>query len=300
MDDQNPPPPDPEIEALLHFTPVERRNKRSDGWPPERQTGFIAALARLGNVDRAAHEVGRTASGAWTVRGSANAGQFAESWDAALALYHRRNPRQPRVGRPSRGALRADPGRAWPRHAGEAEEQDARGPDAEDEHRLKLETFDRILQKYENKLRQEREARLEGRIAAADFYVRQLTFIEITLELGGQVDKLLHSLKRREWKLFDIAATPMSVLLDNIRRDYWQEQDEPDRPPLSPLGEHDGAIAFGEPTYYTPERDGTPREWDKATKEAAALAAQAQRAWEEKARKDAKEWRERVGGRPTE
>ena len=45
--------PDPEIDALLDFDPVYRRIKRSDGWPPEVQRGFIAALARTGSVEHA-------------------------------------------------------------------------------------------------------------------------------------------------------------------------------------------------------------------------------------------------------
>src|SRR5690349_2633291 len=88
--DFDPAPDDREIAALLAFPPVARRNKRHDGWTPAHQRGFVAWLALTGNVDKAAQAVGRTQSGAWTVRGSAGAEGFAEAWEAALALFHAR------------------------------------------------------------------------------------------------------------------------------------------------------------------------------------------------------------------
>lgn len=233
-------PPDREIAALLDFTPVHRHTRRSDGWPPERQQGFVAALATLGNVDRAAHRFGRTASGAYKVRTSAGAEGFADAWDKALALYHIRNPKPSRVGRPSRGELLTMPAAPHPEPP----------PDPQEQQRADKEVFERIVVKYFRKLGSERRARLEGRIAEADFCVRQLTSIEIILDLGGKAHDLLGRLRRRDLGPLQIAATPMSVFLDKVRRECWAEKGEPERPPLGELGAHDGEVSTGPPTYY--------------------------------------------------
>jgi len=284
MESDLPPPlhPDPEVAALLAFTPVPRRNKRHDGWSDEIQRGYILGLAETGNVDRAAQSVDRTQSGAWTVRNSAGAGAFSEAWDRALALYHKRNPRHaPQPGRPV--------DRTWPAEA----KPDPEFASGEAEAAFKLEMLERILEKYWRKLDQEREARIEGRIVEADFYVRQLTFIEIAMDLGGRAMELLKGLERREVRLLEIAATPMSVLLDSVRRAFWAEKDEPDRPDLSPLGEHDSVLSTGAPRGYWPDRDGDRDDWQRRQDESHTLAAEAQRVWEEKARKEAEAWAKR-------
>lgn len=51
----DPPPADDDLPA---FTPVPMTRSRHDGWTPERQRGFIAALAQSGIVARAARSVG--------------------------------------------------------------------------------------------------------------------------------------------------------------------------------------------------------------------------------------------------
>jgi hypothetical protein len=73
---ESPPPPD--------FTPVPVRARR-DGWTPERQRRFIAALAQTRSVTRAAGAVGMTREGAYQLRGRAGAAGFAAAWDAVLA-----------------------------------------------------------------------------------------------------------------------------------------------------------------------------------------------------------------------
>lgn len=299
MENESPPPeraphPDPEIEALLQFTPVKRHTRRHDGWPPERQRDFIVALAELGSPDRAAHRIGRTGSGAWKVRTSSGAHEFAEAWDRAVALYHRRNPKPVRTGRPSRGEeLRwtDDADRA----AGGA---DAQAGDMEEAERLKAQLFDGILRKYQLKLIAERRARLEGRIVEADFYVRQLTYIEVMLDLGGQgmaahdVLGVWSKLTPQGMLSVEAAATPMSLLLDKVRRHIWREKGEPDRMDLPPLGEQRSGVATGRRRQYTPQ-DGDRHEWDAARTREQELAAEAQRLWEEKARADAEAWAER-------
>jgi hypothetical protein len=292
-DSQTPAPPldpDPEIAPLLHFEPVARATRRHDGWSPERQRGFIAALARLGDVDRAAHSVGRTSSGVWKVRTSAGAEGFSESWDAALELFHARNPGISRRGGRAPARYGAPP-------APEPEEPDP----AEVEART-IELLQRIFRKYLLKLGSEREARLEGRIVEADYYVRQLTFMEILLDLGGWAKPLLDRLAGPDRHPVDIAATPMSVHLDGLRRALWAAMDEPERPPLGPLGEHDDEQAFGEPTHYNSARDGDQRRWKEEGRRTRAARADAQRAWEEKAKADSEAWRARIearGGAPS-
>lgn len=283
------PDPDPEIAALLDFEPVVRRTRCHDGWPVERQRDFIAALARLGSVDRAAHSVGRTASGAWKVRSSAGAEGFADAWDGALDLFHARNPELSRRGGRARAPWTEAPS-AEP--APEPEADSSLCADG----RTKSEVFESILRKYWRKVAAEREARLAGRITEADFYVRQLTVIEIALDLGGYARDLLGELERGGLNIFGIAATPMSVLLDRVRRQCWAEMGEPERPPLSPLGEHDDEVATGVPTSYFPLRDGDHEDWLQRRDAQHARAAEAQKAWEEKARADAAVWAAREGG----
>jgi hypothetical protein len=284
-DESFPTTDDPEILALLDFAPVERRNKRHDGWSPDHQRGYIIGLALIGNVDKAAHQVGRTQSGAWTVRNSAGAEGFGKAWDDAIALYHRRNPRRgpppplPAPARQAAAATPADDTRAEP-------DEDARFDDF----------AERILVPYMMKLGQERAARLAGRIVEADFYVRQLTWLEVALDLGGGGVAALKALKRGDHHAGEIVATPMSVLLGEVRRAVWAKMDEPERPPPPPLGEHDEEVSIGEPWWYSHERDGPEKEWRRRRDEDEQLAAEAQRLWEEKARKDAAEWRARVEG----
>jgi hypothetical protein len=276
--------PDPEIAALLEFEPVVRHTRRHDGWNPDRQRGYIAALARLGDVDRAAQSVGRTASGAWTVRSSAGAGGFAEAWDGALDLFHARNPLLSRRGGRARG-------RWAPPDPDELDEEEG------DEFKLEIDDLlADILDRYRKKLQQERECRLAGRIVEADYCVRQLTFIEIALDLNVNAHALHDLFGSGEIDIFRTIGTPMSIHLDRLRRDYWREKGEPDRMPLPLLGEHDekGATGHRSAHYYDEAKDGPYAEWQARMKALEALQAEAQRLWEEKAKADAKEWARRV------
>jgi len=64
------------------FTPVRLRG-RSDGWTPERQRLYVAALARWGSGRRAAAEVGMTEQSAARLRRRAEAASFARACEAA-------------------------------------------------------------------------------------------------------------------------------------------------------------------------------------------------------------------------
>lgn len=68
----------------LPFTPVTGR-ARHDGWTPERQRRFIAALCSAGSVSGAVRLVGMSAKSAYALRRRAGENsEFARAWDAAL------------------------------------------------------------------------------------------------------------------------------------------------------------------------------------------------------------------------
>jgi hypothetical protein len=71
------------LPARLEFTPVRRRY-RHDGWTPERQRAFIAALADTGCVDRSARMVNIAQTNCYELRRAPGAESFRRAWDAAL------------------------------------------------------------------------------------------------------------------------------------------------------------------------------------------------------------------------
>ena len=76
-----------EMEAAGHsvpeFEPVPRKY-RHDGWTPERQKAFIAALADTGSVKRAARAVNMSPEGAYWLRRQPGSETFRRAWEAAL------------------------------------------------------------------------------------------------------------------------------------------------------------------------------------------------------------------------
>jgi hypothetical protein len=99
-----------------------------------------------------------------------------------------------------------------------------------------LEVIVSIIQKYQLKLEAERRCRLEGRIAEADFYLRQITMLEVSADvLSGNGMKVLGSARLGgNYGLLTIAQTNVSVLLDGARRQFWDEQGDPPRPEYPP------------------------------------------------------------------
>lgn len=77
---------DNEIEDEIPFEPVPSRRRRKDGWTPERQRGFIAALARCGSVTAAARHVGMSASSAYRLLDREGSESFAAAWDLAAEM----------------------------------------------------------------------------------------------------------------------------------------------------------------------------------------------------------------------
>jgi hypothetical protein len=59
---------------------------RRDGWTPERQEGFIRALAETGCVEEAAGHVGLSAASAYVLRGRPEASSFRLAWEAAIDM----------------------------------------------------------------------------------------------------------------------------------------------------------------------------------------------------------------------
>lgn len=68
---------------LPAFTPVPRKY-RHDGWTPERQRAFIAALAETGSVKHAARRINMAPEGAYYLRRAPGAEEFRAAWAAAL------------------------------------------------------------------------------------------------------------------------------------------------------------------------------------------------------------------------
>lgn len=68
---------------LPDFTPVPLRY-RHDGWTPERQRGFIEALADTGCVSRATAIVNMSLEGVYYLRRQKGAEEFRAAWNAAL------------------------------------------------------------------------------------------------------------------------------------------------------------------------------------------------------------------------
>jgi hypothetical protein len=66
------------------FTPVKLRGRR-DGWTPEVQCAFLAALYSSGSVAAAAKAVGRSRASAYKLRQRPGGESFARSWDKVLA-----------------------------------------------------------------------------------------------------------------------------------------------------------------------------------------------------------------------
>ncbi len=71
------------------WIPVLRR-PRKDGWTPQRQTEFIAALADCGVVEQAASAVNMSPKSCYRLRRAPGAGNFAAAWDAAIQQASKR------------------------------------------------------------------------------------------------------------------------------------------------------------------------------------------------------------------
>ena len=78
---------DPTSPPPFDLVPVRAR---VDGWTPERQRAFIAALHARPCIDAAARAAGMSRESAYRLRRRPGAQSFAAAWDAALGMPVRR------------------------------------------------------------------------------------------------------------------------------------------------------------------------------------------------------------------
>ena len=296
---------------LLDFEPVPRKTQRADGWSPERQRAFIAALSATGSKRQAAQAVGMAAFGVDQMLKSDGNESFKAAYDRALLIAKANGSMKIAAGVADAAARNAQltPPSRLRGLAPPAPEEPTIGEEQQ------LEALDSIARKFIAKVWQERKARLTGRIVEADFYLRQITFIEIALDLGASnlgrsPFEFLGTCRRGDHGLLQIAETPFSRILDERRRQLWEDVGEPERPEHPPLrtlidhGSHSTNVdtnAYGALTH--PAAGYTQEQWAemgheeqvqarKAEFEAEAAAQVAweisqRRAYEERQRSDA-------------
>lgn len=290
---------------LLDFEPVPRKKPRADGWTPEAQRYFIAALALTGSERQAAHAVGKAAYGVTQLKKAPGNESFMAAYAKAMAFYEEEQTRRRFEG------LLAAASHAGHRHApvpaawsGAATRRLALpglpGPApaadtlTEEEAQVREELLGVLLNKYLAKLEAERQARLRGEIVAADFYLRQITALEVSLDVvSGNGMALLRDARLDGHDLRRIAETDMSQLLDKARHLYWISQGDPPRPDIVPahlLRQHDGyATEYGE---EDPGLKPGHKEKRREITEQMKRDAEAQIAWEALARRDYEERRD--------
>ena len=226
---------DPDIAALLDFEPVPRRNRKEGGWSAEMQRLFIAKLAVHGSPGKACDELGMYRSGIDKVFKSPGADSFREAWTKAVELAERRRIAALEAGQASTADLKMPfvDNRRKGSPAGAQREEEYEPPELSEEEKITI--LAKLGVKFLKKVAVEREARLAGEIAAADFYLRQATALEVAFDLLAQnlglsaFDTLVR-LRAGGHDLLDIADTPFVRALDQQRRAYWAAIGDPPRP----------------------------------------------------------------------
>ncbi len=143
--------------------------------------------------------------------------------------------------------------------------------------------LDQVMRNYRIKVRAERQYRLTGQIVAADYALRQLTHIELILDIGGRSLELIDLWTRAPgMDGEEHFASKLSEHLEKIRRAAWEEAGDPPRPPLSLPRHCPGDATWGGPTHA---------ERNQARADAERRMAEAQREWEAAQREDSwAEW----------
>ena len=82
-------------------------------------------------------------------------------------------------------------------------------------------------------MKQEHEERQAGRWYAADYYLRQLTHIELILDMGGRTQDLIEHFTANPNgdRYATLYASPLSRELADRRAAVWAAADAPPRPP---------------------------------------------------------------------
>jgi hypothetical protein len=75
---------DAEGYPVIQFDPVPQARRRRVGWDEDRQRAFIALLARVPSVARAAKAMGMSARSAYKLLDRPGAEQFSRAWDMAI------------------------------------------------------------------------------------------------------------------------------------------------------------------------------------------------------------------------
>ncbi|MEA3048761.1 MAG: hypothetical protein QOG84_597 [Sphingomonadales bacterium] len=282
--------------ALLDFEPVPRRMKRADGWDEEVQRAYIAALSLTGSDRAAARAVGKSAFGIKQLLDSPGSDGFRAAREEAMAIAGDERSRRLAEGLRAVAAEQAGwrpPDPPWSRAESRRTEasavplpapaNDVSDPGSERAH---VELLQRLVDKYLIRLRLEREARLEGRIAEADFYLRQVTCLEVALDVvSGNGMALLKEARLGPHDLLAVAETPMSKLLDEARRGHWEECGDPPRPaPPCHLLEDRGGYRTEPLEHYWGSEDHAAKRLRYQAQYASD--AEAQVAWEAEARAD--------------
>lgn len=275
---------------LLDFDPVVVKH-RVNGWDPEAQRAFIALLATTGSKRRAAQAIGRNAFGIDQLLKRPDSASFRTAYERALALADRQGAMKIAQGvadAAARNAQLTPPSRL----ANMPPEDDDSGMSDETKRAM----LHNIFVKFMRKVEQEREARVDGRIIEADFALRQITSMEIALEMmaegfglgGWEALGMVRRGEDGEHGFVSIPETPMSRMLDNARRQVWIEHGEPERPehPLPANLEHHGDYSLDAPAaiHGGPDAERAARKaaLDQQHRENAA----AQMEWEAKARRE--------------
>ena len=235
--------------ALLDFAPVPRRKTRADGWDAEVQRAFIAALALTGSERAAARAVGKAQFGVTQLLACPGSEGFAAARAEAMAMAAGERSRRLAEGLRAIASEEAGwrpPPPPWSRAAGRAPlphripqaaipQAALAPPDPADEDAALRDGFqelERLLAAYVIKIHAERAARLAGHIVAADFYVRQICWFEVAIDLvSDDAIAVFEALRVEGRDLTLIARTPFSKMLDEARRLAWAQAAEPDRPP---------------------------------------------------------------------
>jgi len=278
--------------ALLDFDPVPRRKTRADGWDAETQRAYIAALSLTGTDRAAARAVGRSAFGITQLLKSPGSEGFAAARDEAMAIAADERSRRLAEGLRAVASEQAGwrpPDPPWRNAASRrpaAPAPIAADAGAAEAERVQAELLQALIDKYVLKLWKERHARLAGRIAEADFYVRQLTALEVALDVtSGDGMALLKTARLDQHDLRTVAETPMSKLLDEARRAHWEACGDPPRPaPPCHLLEDQGGYATEPLASYSGGEDARAKRLRYEAQH--ARDAEAQVAWEAEARAD--------------
>ena len=223
---------------LLDFEPVPVQ-PRVNGWDPDAQRAFIALLAATGSKSQSAKAIQRNPHGITQLLKRGDAASFRLAFDRAMAIAKANGSMKIAQGvadAAARNAQLTPPSRL---HGLKTPPLDGEGQgwgdeEFSEEDRIRL--LENIATKFQRKVAAEREARLNGEIVAADFYLRQITFIEVTFDLtasefGWAADDVLRDLRRGEYGIREIVSTPFADWLDTRRRMWWLSEGDPERPP---------------------------------------------------------------------